>query len=275
MLTTHPADIRVRPLWLLVWQVFEFKRKADDTTDAFGVQQADSSHSPTLTSSGSIFSSGADALPSIPATSQSFPAAKAKASGSKALHKKALKERFDDAAYDPQAPSAGSKKHRGSQSSMSTTASKRARKGPAPPRRPPPPPPSLTLAQLQLATYALECLDASTRHYVTSFWIDRFKISLWYFDRACVIQTVTFDFEESPAYLSLILYALHTCQDSKKAGFDPNLALPPRAERGKRPVKEDIPKHYQDVLGAIITLPTPIPLKCTIFESSSLRLVPS
>ncbi|KAG5640002.1 hypothetical protein DXG03_001847 [Asterophora parasitica] len=273
MLTTNPDDIRARPLWLLVWQVFEFKRKAAKLEES-GNQQAISSHSSAFTSSGSVFSSSAHALPTIPAASQSLTASNAKASGSKISHTKAPKERFDDAEFNPRAPSAGSKKRKGSHSSTSTSASKRARQGPAPPMPPPPPPPppSLTNDQLQLATYALECLDASTRHYVTGVWIDRFQISMWYFDRACIIQTVKFDFEQTPAYLILILYALHTCRDSEKAGFDPNLTLLPRAERSQRPSKKKTPKHYQDVLGAVITLPAPLPLPSDIKIPDNIQL---
>ncbi|KAG5640981.1 hypothetical protein DXG03_006462 [Asterophora parasitica] len=248
MLTTDPDDIRAHPLWLLVWQVFEFKRKAAKAEES-GNQQAISSHCSAFTSSGSVFSSSAHGLPTIPAASQSLTASNAKASGSKISHTKASKERFDDAEFNPRAPSAGSKKRKGSHSSTSTSASKRARQGPAPPM-PPPPPPSLTNDQLQLATYALECLDASTRHYVTGVWIDRFQIGR----------------------VILILYALHTCRDSEKAGFDPNLTLPPRAERSQRPSKKKTPKHYQDVLGAVITLPAPIPLPSDIKIPDDIRL---
>jgi hypothetical protein len=36
-----------------------------------------------------------------------------------------------------------------------------------------------TLDQLQLATYALECLGASSRHYATGIFIDKYRVSLW------------------------------------------------------------------------------------------------
>jgi hypothetical protein len=85
----------------------------------------------------------------------------------------------------------------------------------------------ITSDQLQLATYALECLDASTRHYTTGVFIDNFKVSLWYYDRACIIRTKNFDLKEEPLILALILFAISECGRLKTAGFDPYLRPDP------------------------------------------------
>lgn len=63
---------------------------------------------------------------------------------------------------------------------------------------------------MQLATYASEAKAVSTRHYTTGVFIDNFKfaVSLRYYDRACVVRTVNFDFTAEPAKLVLILYAM-------------------------------------------------------------------
>ncbi|KAF8974396.1 hypothetical protein BDZ97DRAFT_1751205 [Flammula alnicola] len=82
----------------------------------------------------------------------------------------------------------------------------------------------ITEDQLQLASYALECLGVSSRHYATGIFIDKSSVSLWYYDRTAVIRTVNFDFnEESGASsLGIALFALSQC-NMTQAGFDPNL----------------------------------------------------
>jgi hypothetical protein len=81
---------------------------------------------------------------------------------------------------------------------------------------------SIAHDQLQLATYTLECLDASTRHYTTGVFIDKFKVSLWYFDRACIIRTRTFDLTEEPVKLAILFYDIYKSSlRLPSAGFDP------------------------------------------------------
>jgi hypothetical protein len=75
---------------------------------------------------------------------------------------------------------------------------------------------------MQLATYALEAMAVSPRHYTTGVFIDKFAVSLWYYDRTCVVRTVNFDFMNEPAKLALILYAMSNCS-TIHAGFDPFL----------------------------------------------------
>ncbi|KAF8642416.1 hypothetical protein AX14_009748, partial [Amanita brunnescens Koide BX004] len=51
--------------------------------------------------------------------------------------------------------------------------------------------PSANQHHLQLARYVLECMAAASRHYATGVFVDRFNISLWYYDRAIVARTTT------------------------------------------------------------------------------------
>ncbi|KAG5638397.1 hypothetical protein DXG03_004139, partial [Asterophora parasitica] len=108
--------------------------------------------------------------------------------------------------------------------------------------------------QAQLAAYALDSLNASSRHYVCGSIITDFKVSLWYFDRACVIGSSSFSFNENPSLLALVLYAFSTCSD-EAAGFDPLLKFPSTNERLKRPIEEPTPQHYQDVINSVVSLP--------------------
>jgi hypothetical protein len=80
----------------------------------------------------------------------------------------------------------------------------------------------ITNDHMQLATYALEAMAVSTRHYTTGVFIDKFAVSLWYYDRTCVVRTVNFDFMNEPTKLALILYAMSN-SSTIHAGFDPFL----------------------------------------------------
>ncbi|CAA7261224.1 unnamed protein product [Cyclocybe aegerita] len=77
---------------------------------------------------------------------------------------------------------------------------------------------------LQLATYALECLGDSSRHYTTGIFVKKTTMSLWYYDRAAVVRTVDFEFHkgDGPKTLAVALYALSQA-NMKQAGFDPFL----------------------------------------------------
>jgi hypothetical protein len=86
-------------------------------------------------------------------------------------------------------------------------------------------PPNRSTDQLQLATYALECLAATSRYFVTGIFIDKFDVSLWYFDRMGAIRTAAFKFDMAPQLLALVVFALSNC-DPVHAGFDPNI-IPP------------------------------------------------
>lgn len=134
------------------------------------------------------------------------------------------------------ASSAPSQKHRHSEDDSGPVA-----KGPQPWAK--------TNDQLQLAAYALECMDVSTRYYTTGIFIDKFKISLWYYDRACIIRTVNFDIREAPECLALIVFAISNC-DSLHAGFDPHLCVDPVN------VSPGIDKPLSTVVGARLEFPT-------------------
>ncbi|RDB19221.1 hypothetical protein Hypma_013558 [Hypsizygus marmoreus] len=111
--------------------------------------------------------------------------------------------------------------------------------------------PKVTKEQIQLALYALESMDASTRHYTTGFFIDRYKVSLWYFDRACIIRSEPFDFTQDPWKLVLALYALSVCDD-KHAGYDPHLFPPPSGIPTEASSGDSI---AEDVVGSKLIFP--------------------
>ncbi|TFK39390.1 hypothetical protein BDQ12DRAFT_681704 [Crucibulum laeve] len=81
---------------------------------------------------------------------------------------------------------------------------------------------SLTHNQLQLATYALECMAVSSRYYITGILIEGFVITLWYYDCTAIVRTQSFDLIAFPQYLGLILYAMSQAT-VQQAGFDPHL----------------------------------------------------
>ncbi|KAF8347979.1 hypothetical protein F5887DRAFT_1157560 [Amanita rubescens] len=103
--------------------------------------------------------------------------------------------------------------------------------------------PSLNRDHMQLARYALECMAAASRHYVTGVLVDRFNISLWYYDRATVAHTVLFDFEDEPHLLAMVLYALCECTP-RQAGFDPFII--PASE----PCPSDVDQLFETAISA-------------------------
>jgi hypothetical protein len=101
---------------------------------------------------------------------------------------------------------------------------------------------------MQLATYALEAMAVSTRRYTTGIFIDKFILSLWYYDRACVIKTISIDFRVEVAKFALIMYAISTCS-TRGAGFDPFMCRHPPAPHS------DEDKPLDDVIGACMVFP--------------------
>ncbi|KAJ3522267.1 hypothetical protein NMY22_g11967 [Coprinellus aureogranulatus] len=77
-----------------------------------------------------------------------------------------------------------------------------------------------------MALYATEALSSTCRTYVTGLVIDKFDITLCYFDRFLVATSTTFSFEEEPEALALVLHAMRRC-DRRRAGFDPHLRHKP------------------------------------------------
>lgn len=88
-----------------------------------------------------------------------------------------------------------------------------------------------TLDQLQLATYALECLGASSRHYATGIFIDKYDVSLWCYNRTTVFRSAIFKWNKDVQFLALAFFVLTQC-DMKHAGFYPNVHrfIPPQPD---------------------------------------------
>ncbi|KIK04992.1 hypothetical protein K443DRAFT_4177 [Laccaria amethystina LaAM-08-1] len=77
-----------------------------------------------------------------------------------------------------------------------------------------------SLKEVQLASYGVECLSVGNRHYVTGIYIDRWMMTLWYYDRHAILRTVPSTFREEPKLLALVMFALSQC-DKHRAGFSP------------------------------------------------------
>ncbi|KAG5638576.1 hypothetical protein H0H81_011796 [Sphagnurus paluster] len=240
------------PIWLFVRQVLEFKRTSDSKSTPTGDTQttsmssfADASTSSARTRSSSRASDGF-AIPGLPAS--------AIASGS------GLSSHADTQLPSPSItptalafdrsqitkPSPASSHKRKSTRSHATCNAKRARTDVVqnPVIR------KVNADALQLAVYAIDCLNASTRHFTAGILIDRCEVSLWYYDRACIIRSEEFYFDSEPNKLAIMLYAMGNCTE-KQAGFDPHLSLP--AEFPKRSRK--LPNFWQDVIGATFSFP--------------------
>ncbi|KAJ3515620.1 hypothetical protein NMY22_g14407 [Coprinellus aureogranulatus] len=67
-----------------------------------------------------------------------------------------------------------------------------------------------------------QMLGASSRHYAIGVLVDRFDVTVCYFDRFTVACVSPFSFEEEPSKLALVLYAMKQC-DRVHAGFNPHL----------------------------------------------------
>lgn len=73
----------------------------------------------------------------------------------------------------------------------------------------------------QLLDYAIECLAATSRRWVTGLLIDTREVTACYFDRHMVACSSSFRFDLNPSTLALVLYAMSLC-DKDRAGFDPH-----------------------------------------------------
>ena len=96
--------------------------------------------------------------------------------------------------------------------------------------------------ELRLAQKALECMCSVGRRYMTGIYIDVCSVTLWYYDRMSIIRSRSFNFEQSPAYLVLVLYAITRC-GVYQSGYDqfhefPNtpfgIQLPTTNHKGSR-----------------------------------------
>ena len=80
-------------------------------------------------------------------------------------------------------------------------------------------------------------MASSSRYYVVGLVIDRFTVTVCYFDRFLVTCVASFSFAEEPSKLALVLYAMNRC-DRLRAGFDPHLrASPVKEAEQTRPVE--------------------------------------
>ncbi|TEB26051.1 hypothetical protein FA13DRAFT_1795907 [Coprinellus micaceus] len=78
----------------------------------------------------------------------------------------------------------------------------------------------------QVAMYALETLSATGRLWVVCVLIDKFKVSVCYFDRMLGLRPSSFLFHRNPEKLALLLYGL-MCSDPRRSGLNPHLRWNP------------------------------------------------
>ncbi|KAJ3495577.1 hypothetical protein NLJ89_g10605 [Agrocybe chaxingu] len=117
--------------------------------------------------------------------------------------------------------------------------------------------------EIQLATYALECLGDSSRHYATGIFIDSTSVNLWYYDRSAVIRASKFQFSggennHGTKLLAVALFALSQAT-MKQSGFDPFV------HKFKKPKKDDVLVQEHNI--EAITVPLSIRSK-TCFRFS-------
>lgn len=111
-------------------------------------------------------------------------------------------------------------------------------------------------SQVQLATYALSCMGATSRFYATGMLIDTYSIELWYFDRSSIVTTTRFDFMRDVKTFALVLYALSHC-DLRHAGFDPRLRLSTALSVPPVALGSDIPTApVEDIDEAVFVFPS-------------------
>ncbi|KAF5313573.1 hypothetical protein D9611_010172 [Ephemerocybe angulata] len=112
---------------------------------------------------------------------------------------------------------------------------------------------------LQLASLARGCLASTSRLWVTGLVIDDCKITATYFDRNVVACAAPFHFDEEPAKLALVIYAMSMCSRSA-AGFDPHLRSWASHTTGSvtTAMERDLERPVDDVVGSFFEFPSAI-----------------
>jgi len=248
------AEMVDRPGWLMPWHVFDFKKKRRLDADR---------------KRGATASSTSSALPSLPESVASSGRSSSKQlkqapSGSlgrrhrqyKSLIAEPVRRSARIAAggtTSPHAPIASGNGGAGRVAAVSTTrtTSQKRRNDDEIGNQRPTKRRNIDYTQdeLQLATYALECMTSSTRLYTAGIFVDRTFLSLWYYGSACIIRTAAFNFAEYPTAFALVVYALSAC-DHKHAGFDPHMEI--RNAPAEAPKGASLPC----IVGSHITFPS-------------------
>jgi len=212
------AEMVDRPVWLMPWQVFEFEkeRKLDGERKRAAVASSTSSALPSVPKSGLASSGQSSGRPrkQVPSANRSPSADPVRRSARIASCNASGPPGYASTRYSSPPPSrtTGQKRKNIDSETANTRPTKRRTI-------------DYTQDELQLATYALECMTSSTRLYTAGIFIDRTFLSLWCYDSACMIRTKSFSFEEYPAALALVIYALTSACDHKHAGFDPHMEI--------------------------------------------------
>lgn len=100
-----------------------------------------------------------------------------------------------------------------------------------------------------LMDYAIECLAATSRRWVTGLLIDTCEVTACYFDRHMVACSSSFRFDANPSMLALVIYAMGLC-DKDRAGFDPHLLPSPLSAVPRQPLRDDLALPVAEVVGS-------------------------
>jgi hypothetical protein len=66
----------------------------------------------------------------------------------------------------------------------------------------------VTSADLHLIAHAVEAMQAPGRHYTSCTSINSFSVTLWYYDRTCMVRTIEFDLRHQTKEFALFAYAI-------------------------------------------------------------------
>ncbi|KAG6917064.1 hypothetical protein DXG01_004036 [Tephrocybe rancida] len=238
MLTIAKVHANITPRWPLVKHILEFKRRPRPKGESRGSRKlpahvtgesADAHLNGTMSSTGS--------------RKRHKPAQNNDSDGSSKLPTHVTGVSADGSLYESVPTTSGSQKRKRVKNDRGTEAKHPRTTDPTVPTE-------MDRQYIQLGVYSLECLNASSRHYVSGLWIDQFNVSLWYYDRSCALRSKIFNFMESPAELALVLYALSACDD-KHAGFDPHLSI---CGSLPEPTNKKDP-NWQEVVGSEFNFP--------------------
>ncbi|TFK19410.1 hypothetical protein FA15DRAFT_760052 [Coprinopsis marcescibilis] len=101
----------------------------------------------------------------------------------------------------------------------------------------------LVADKTQLAHYAIQCLSSSSRIWTTGLSINKLHVTVSYYDRMLLLQSVEVDIATQPSVFAVLLYAMYRSDRRGTAGYSPFLrpwsVLTP---------KEDITEEMQQML---------------------------
>lgn len=109
------------------------------------------------------------------------------------------------------------------QEALDSCSEDRSRSTRHPPKKLPLP---ITIHDLDMAGTAVESMAVSGRHYAIRASVHRLSITLWYYDRACIVRALSFDFEKQPNILALFAYGMSST-NTRNDDYNPEPCVGP------------------------------------------------